>query len=112
MTMSLNDYQRLLRGKRCVICNRILPQKIEFYDHEYGWTVEGFSVKQWLYITCPCGYQNALWKLGVPRESNPPQAVNRLEAFSSVTKIFPTTPEAAANPDPIRLEKNFKPSPI
>jgi len=44
--------------------------------------------------------------------SNLPQAVNSLEAFSSVTKIFPTRPEAAANPDPIRLEKNFKPSPI
>jgi len=46
--------------------------------------------------------------------SNPPQAVNRLEAFSSVTKIFPTRPGAAAYPkeDPIKMEKNFKPSEI
>lgn len=41
---------------------------IEHYDHSGGWPVKGFEKKQWLYRTCNrCGYQWAIWKLGVSR---------------------------------------------
>lgn len=42
---------------------------IEYYPHDGGWTVEGFSEKQWLYRHCDkCGYDWAIWKLGVPKD--------------------------------------------
>jgi len=67
--MKLEDYQRLLEGKHCKWCGTPLwNQRIEYYPHSDGWEVEGFLEKQWLYVTCPkCGYQWALWKLGIPR---------------------------------------------
>jgi len=53
--------------KTCKICNGSLGL-IEHYDHDGGWLVDGFEKKQWLYRTCfKCGYQWAIWKLGVPR---------------------------------------------
>lgn len=39
------------------------------YPHGAGWTVKDLDAKQWLYIHCPkCGYDWAVWKLGVKRE--------------------------------------------
>lgn len=57
-------------GAKCSACgDRLDGQPIKARSHSGGWTVKGLSEKQWLYIICPrCKCQNALWKLGVPRE--------------------------------------------
>jgi len=61
----LEDYQKMLEDKYCAWCGTPLKDcKIEHYPHSDGWEVEGFSEKQWLYVTCPnCGYTWSLWKL-------------------------------------------------
>ena len=66
---TLNDYRKQIQEDKCS-CGfeglKDLP--IEHYPHSAGWIIDGFAEKQWLYVTCPeCGYQWALWKLGVPR---------------------------------------------
>jgi len=40
---------------------------IQRYPHTGGWKVPGYPELQWLYITCACGYQWNLHKLGVKR---------------------------------------------
>lgn len=57
-------------GAYCKTCgDRLDGYPIQRYPHDAGWTVKGLEEKQWLYIVCPrCGYQNSLWKLGIPRE--------------------------------------------
>lgn len=68
--MKLEDYKKLIKAKTCRWCKASLENKpIEHYPHISGWEVEGFDKLQWLYITCDCGYQWALWKLGVPRNA-------------------------------------------
>lgn len=54
---------------RCRWCAHTLQgEPVHYYEHSGGWTVAGFDKAQWLYIVCPhCGYQWALWKLGVER---------------------------------------------
>lgn len=45
---------------------------VQHYPHSGGWIIAGYEKRQWLYVVCPrCGYQWALSKLGVPRESSP-----------------------------------------
>jgi hypothetical protein len=66
---SLEDYRKQITRDECG-CGRkgLKSLPIEHYNHDGGWPIEGFKEKQWLYVTCPkCGYQWALWKLGVPR---------------------------------------------
>jgi len=53
-------------------------QPIKGYPHDGGWKVPGVagdpdeSGLYWLYITCPgCGYEWAIWKLGVSRSYDP-----------------------------------------
>ena len=66
--MRLEDYEKLVEGKKCRWCGAELPAKVEHYPHGDGWEVEGFQQKQWLYVVCPrCGYSWALWKLGISR---------------------------------------------
>jgi len=65
---TLEEYEKLLKGKTCKWCNTPLPTKIEHYPHDGGWWVQGHFTRLWLYVTCPkCGYQWALWKLGIPK---------------------------------------------
>jgi hypothetical protein len=69
--LTLDEYRLLVKVQTCRWCKTPLPLDVERHDHPYGWIVKGFAVKQWLYLTCPnieCGYQWALWKLGVPRQ--------------------------------------------
>lgn len=68
--MTLEDYAKLIVGQTCRWCGTTLPaEKIEHYTHPDGWLVSGFEMPQWLFVHCPkCGYDHALWKLGVPRE--------------------------------------------
>jgi hypothetical protein len=55
---------------RCRSCGATLsPRNLEGYMHSEGYYVEGCMFPVWLYIVCGeprCGYENALWKLGVP----------------------------------------------
>ena len=68
MKVKLEDYEKLVEGKRCRWCGTELPPKIEYYAHPGGWEVEGFPTLLWLYVTCPkCNYDWALWKLGISR---------------------------------------------
>jgi hypothetical protein len=53
-------------------------EPIRGYPHSGGWKVPGLKGdpdedgRYWLYIHCPtCGYDWALWKLGVSRSFNP-----------------------------------------
>jgi len=65
-------YADLIKDFACRTCSFDLRNEpILHYNHSSGWPVEGYNEKQWLFITCPkCGYQNALWKLGVSRSAS------------------------------------------
>lgn len=54
----------------CICGNSLVNQPIHYYGpHDGGWTVPGFLPKLWLYKVCPkCGYQMALWKMGVSKK--------------------------------------------
>jgi len=71
--MELQKYIELITKTKCTFCGRKLPIRdsaIKMYPHDGGWNVNGYDKKQWLYIICPkCGYQWALWKLGVSRSA-------------------------------------------
>lgn len=62
-----------VKDNRCRWCGVSLKnERILHYDHSGGWKVKGFKELQWLYIHCPhCGYDWALWKLGVSRDFCP-----------------------------------------
>lgn len=67
---TLEDYKKMIKNKECKWCGESLEtEPVEMYTHDDGWTVDGEHFKKWLYIECPeCGYEWALWKLGIPRE--------------------------------------------
>ena len=67
---SPDDYRRQIQKTRCAFCGyEDLDQlPIEYFPHDGGWWLGTLEQKQWLFIHCPgCGYDWALWKLGVPR---------------------------------------------
>lgn len=70
LTLAQADpFRKMLPNPRCDCGQDLTRQPISRYPHGAGWTVKDMRVKQWLYIICPkCKYQNALWKLGVPRQ--------------------------------------------
>ena len=55
---------------RCLCGYNISKEPIVYYiPHSDGWTVKGEKTKAWLYVKCPnCGYDMAVWKMGVLRE--------------------------------------------
>lgn len=58
----------LIGDKCCRWCGADLPSTVYGYPHSEGWEVEGYEERLWLYMLCTkCGYQWALWKLGVSR---------------------------------------------
>jgi len=69
---SLDDYAEMVEGTKCKWCGKVFiveGSDIDYYDHSDGWTVKGFSKKQWLSVHCEtCEYDWSLWKLGVERE--------------------------------------------
>lgn len=70
MHPNFTDYKKQLTGKKCLICGKGLkPSYLKGYPHDGGYTVFLFGKtkeKLWLYAECKnCGYQNALWKLGI-----------------------------------------------
>ena len=69
--MNIKDYNKLIKENICRFCGYegLKHLKIHSYDHDGGWSVQGYDRKQWLYVTCPkCCFDWALWKLGVSRE--------------------------------------------
>lgn len=67
--MKLGFYSESIRGAKCRFCGATLNHRnVEYYDHDGGYEVEGFTQKQWLYVTChKCGHQWSLVHLGVDR---------------------------------------------
>lgn len=73
----LDDYEDMVKDKDCKFCRREDPPKkmsldglkVEYYDHDGGWSVRGFAKKQWLYMTCPkCKHQHSFNHLGISKE--------------------------------------------
>lgn len=65
-----------LKITKCKHCNTSFSKNdpILHYQHPSGWIVPGYEKKQWLFIVCSnCGYQWALWKLGVGKSLLPIQ---------------------------------------
>lgn len=54
-----------LVGARCVHCNaRVGREHARREDATFGWTVQGCSLLQWLYVVCPdCGRQTSFDQL-------------------------------------------------
>ena len=81
----LNDlcFQLYVSQKQCS-CGALLNKQVsdrighgkhvlEHYSHPQGWLVEGFGIKQWLFITClKCHLSWSLNKLGVPQSTTQP----------------------------------------
>lgn len=65
----LDKYENVFPRTECSKCNvNLTKEPIQHYAHSNGWSVIGFKKKQWLFVQCPkCGYQSALWKLGIPQ---------------------------------------------
>jgi hypothetical protein len=78
MTLQDTLYQELLGMKDVQLgCyyHHSLPiraEDVRFYQHPDGWIVReapGIEHKLWIYIHCRiCGYDTAIWKIGVPRD--------------------------------------------
>lgn len=67
--MNSTEYLELCNIDYCNWCGMILNNHIDMYPHRDGWTVVGYTEKQWLSRHCSqCGYDWSLNKLGVPRE--------------------------------------------
>ena len=65
---SLEDYQKEFDSRTigCKFCGAEIEGFIEHYEHSGGYVIEGFIMKQWLYVTCwKCRYEWALHKLGI-----------------------------------------------
>jgi hypothetical protein len=70
--MKMSDYQAQIVGKVCPACKRPVPSRIQFRDHAGGFKVDGFSQRQWLWVSCPgCSFDIALWKLGIEHPYQP-----------------------------------------
>ena len=68
---SLGDYEAEIEIHKCMLCGSPLDTRSEnmkMFPNPGGWCVNGYDVKQWIYIVCDrCGYQWSLQKLGVSR---------------------------------------------
>ena len=54
---------------KCFRCKKdLLGYDVKGYPHEQGWKTK--KGKQWLYIECPCSYQNSFDKLGITRNND------------------------------------------
>ena len=64
------EFRKHYDDPKC-LCGFDLSRELLVYyvPHRDGWTVKGEEQKVWLYVKCPkCGYDMAIWKMGVPRE--------------------------------------------
>lgn len=63
----LEVYAVEIAQKRCHKCSHTFRnEEVETFDHDKGYEVEGFLVRQWLYVTCPnCKCQNTLFNMGI-----------------------------------------------
>ena len=52
---------------RCLCGRDLRGDQVHGYPHDAGWETD--AGRMWLFIHCPdCGYEMAIWKLGVPRD--------------------------------------------
>lgn len=60
------------------------------YQHDGGWfTPRG---RYWLFVKCPtCGYDTALWKMGVPRDQRFDYPMPDSHAYNHVDMTEPLT---------------------
>jgi len=72
-TAIANALRSKFRKKKCSVpgCGAsLLEGVIKCYAHSEGWTVPGFTQKQWLYVECPrCHHGYSLYKLGIPKST-------------------------------------------
>jgi len=48
-------------------CGRQLHGRtISMYRHPDGWETD--DGRMWIYVTCLCGHDMAIWKMGIPRD--------------------------------------------
>lgn len=64
------ELRKLYLNTKCLCGHDLAKEPIVYYvPHRDGWTVAGEKERVWLYVKCPkCGYDMAVWKMGVPRE--------------------------------------------
>jgi len=92
--MNITDFGKALDKlkPKCSWCETDLTGKpIHSYDHDGGWKVEGFTLKQWLYVSCPkCNYDWAIWKFGISRSmgDNPTEKedTNKIKTENTIIK--------------------------
>ncbi|HPF68261.1 MAG TPA: hypothetical protein PLC20_11350 [Flavobacteriales bacterium] len=54
---------------RCLCGRDLRGDQVLGYPHDAGWVTD--AGRMWLYIPCPeCGYEMAIWKIGVSREQD------------------------------------------
>jgi len=52
------------KGGKCTCGQLFKETDIRNYDHPYGYVIEGYSNKQWIYFHCTkCDCDLALWKI-------------------------------------------------
>jgi len=86
-------------GRSRCLCGRDLrAEEVRGYLHIAGWWTP--AGKMWLYIHCPtCGYDVALWKIGVDRD----QDFRTLPARDFTESELCDLAWAAPDPDKIRV---------
>jgi len=54
---------------RCLCGRDLRGDLVHGYSHDARWETD--AGRMWLFIHCPkCGYEMAIWKLGVPRDQD------------------------------------------
>jgi len=83
---------------RCSCGRNLRGEEVLGYPHIAGWWTD--SGKMWLYIHCPaCGYDVALWKIGVDRDQDFRVSAARKWTESELCDLA----WAAPDPDKIRV---------
>lgn len=64
--INLDELAELIDEKKplCICGKELKGSGLNHYGpHDGGIYVEGYAEKRWVYITCSCGYDMALWKI-------------------------------------------------
>jgi len=62
-------FRNLMTRTSCLCGRDLKSEPIRYYrNHPAGYMIQGEKYKCWLFISCKCGRDVALWKTGVPRE--------------------------------------------
>jgi len=63
-------FRKQFTDTKCLCGYDLKDEPLVYYKkHDAGWKIKGEDEKVWIYVKCPsCGYDMAIWKMGVPRE--------------------------------------------